>query len=104
MLVSIILTLFLFLTWKRNTDETFPSLYFLTIVGSVMDNNVKRVQELLQTRMEVGYKKYGVTTERTDLTTEEWLQHLQEELLDAAVYIQVLKGKLNEIKRLPGLV
>lgn len=62
----------------------------------MIDNNVKEVQSLLQSRMEAGFIKYGVTTERTDLFTQHWLQHLQEELLDAAVYIQRLKKDLKE--------
>ena len=56
------------------------------------DINVVAVQSLLEQRMNRGLTKYGITTERTDLTVKEWLQHLQDELLDASVYIQKLKG------------
>ncbi len=63
--------------------------------GVGVDMNVARVSEMLYNRMEKGYTKYGVTTERKDLNTIEWLQHLQEELLDGAVYIERLK---NEFK------
>jgi len=31
--------------------------------------------------------------ERTDLSTYEWLNHLQEELLDAIIYIEKLKDE-----------
>ena len=48
------------------------------------DQNVERNRQLLLDRSLVGLKKYGVTTERNDLTINEWLQHLLEELLDAA--------------------
>ena len=41
-------------------------------------------------RAEVGKAKYGVTMERTDLNIVEWLTHLQEELMDAAVYVERL--------------
>ena len=34
--------------------------------------------------------------ERTDLNTLEWLVHLQEELMDASVYVERL---LNDLKR-----
>jgi hypothetical protein len=40
--------------------------------------------------------KRRVTMERTDLTTLEWLTHLQEELMDAAVYVERLLGDLSE--------
>ena len=51
----------------------------------------ERVIKMISDRAEVGEKKYGVTMERTDLNKLDWLVHLQEELLDAAVYIEKLK-------------
>ena len=39
-------------------------------------------------RSRTGYKKYGVTLDRDDLTHREWLVHHQEELLDAANYVE----------------
>ena len=45
----------------------------------------------LRTRAEKGKEKYGTTMERDDLTFEQWIQHLQEELMDAAVYVEKLK-------------
>lgn len=38
----------------------------------------------------VGKLKYGVTMERTDLTTLDWLVHAQEEAMDSAVYLERL--------------
>jgi len=61
----------------------------------VIDPNVQEVSKQLFLRMLKGQSKYGTNTTREDLSSLDWLQHLQEELLDAAVYIQVLKGKLN---------
>ena len=52
------------------------------------DQNVERNRQLLLDRSRAGLKKYGVTTERNDLTFSDWLQHLLEELLDAANYVQ----------------
>lgn len=60
------------------------------------DANVERVIAMLRGRVLAGYAKYGVTTERTDIDLRGWLQHLQEELLDAAVYVERLKGELQE--------
>lgn len=62
----------------------------------MIDPNVEKVREMLYNRMETGYRKYGVTTERTDIDLMGWLQHLQEELLDAAVYIERLKKEVND--------
>lgn len=64
-------------------------------MSSLPDKNVISVIEQLTRRMEVGYNKYGVTTERTDTDLLGWLQHLQEELLDAAVYVERLKKEIK---------
>jgi EAL domain-containing protein (putative c-di-GMP-specific phosphodiesterase class I) len=61
-----------------------------------MDKNVANVIKQLRDREKEGLMKYGVNTERTDLTSLEWLQHLQEELMDASVYIEKLKHQINE--------
>jgi len=54
-----------------------------------------KVCEKIQERSKVGKSKYGVTMERTDLSTIEWLTHLQEELMDAAVYVERLMGDIR---------
>lgn len=41
-------------------------------------------------RSETGLRKYGTTLERTDLSEEDWLIHLQEELMDASLYVEKL--------------
>ena len=58
----------------------------------------EKVIEKIRERAAVGLGKYGVTMERDDLSTEEWLNHLQEELLDGAVYIERLKVLLGALK------
>lgn len=44
--------------------------------------------EKFRTRVEHGFRKYGVTTEREDLTREQWSMHAIEECMDACVYIE----------------
>lgn len=51
----------------------------------------------LRTRAEKGKEKYGTTMERNDLTFGQYIQHLQEELMDAVVYIEKLKGEVEKI-------
>ena len=63
-----------------------------------MDKNVEKVITQLRDREEQGLLKYGVNTERKDLSTLEWLQHLQEELMDATVYIEKLKSEMKNTK------
>ena len=68
-----------------------------------MDKNVENVVTQLRNREEEGLRKYGVNTERQDLSNLEWLQHLQEELMDASVYIEKLKDEMKEKKVLMGV-
>ena len=42
-------------------------------------------------RSEMGIKKYGTTLENNTLPLLDWLNHLQEELMDATLYIEKLK-------------
>lgn len=56
------------------------------------DAIVAKVIEAYKTRSEVGIAKYGTTLEENN--TDDFLQHLQEELMDATLYVE----KLKEIK------
>jgi len=51
----------------------------------------QRVINKINQRAEVGKKKYNTTMERNDLEIIDWLIHLQEEMLDASIYIEKLK-------------
>jgi hypothetical protein len=55
-----------------------------------MSKHEDEVCKKIQARAKVGKAKYGVTMERTDLDIVGWLTHLQEELMDAAVYVERL--------------
>jgi len=55
------------------------------------------VCEEILARAEKGLNKYGVSMERDDLDIHEWLQHLLEELLDAAVYVKRLQKEYAEM-------
>lgn len=52
---------------------------------------------LLRQRDAAGLAKYGTTLDRTDLTPEQWLQHMAEEMLDGAGYAL---AAMREIVRL----
>lgn len=58
------------------------------------DSIVESVITQFKDRSERGIAKYGVTLNREDLSTLEWIQHLQEELMDAVCYIERLKQEL----------
>jgi len=56
----------------------------------------------IQKRAEAGLMKYGVTLERKDLNPVDWLNHLQEELMDACGYIEALLANIDRIKEKTG--
>jgi tRNA A37 threonylcarbamoyladenosine biosynthesis protein TsaE len=61
-----------------------------------MDKIVEDVMAKYRQRSEVGIAKYGTTLDENKATLIEWLTHLQEELMDATLYIEKLKSELNE--------
>jgi hypothetical protein len=48
-------------------------------------------------RSNVGLQKYGTTLDRDDLSVLDWIQHAQEEHMDAILYLEKLKTKLREL-------
>lgn len=73
--------------------QRFPA---MVTAGETNDSNVNAVIEAYKERAKKGFEKYGTTTERTDIDLLGWLQHLQEELMDATVYIERLKQDLQD--------
>ena len=62
-----------------------------TLSFAERDSIVEAVVRKFQDRSAVGIKKYGVTLDRTDLGLADWIQHAQEELMDAILYLEKLK-------------
>ena len=52
---------------------------------------VQSIIDKFNERSEIGIKKYGTTLDKNILTFDEWLTHLQEELMDATLYIEKIK-------------
>lgn len=57
------------------------------------DPVVERVVDKFVGRSDIGYEKYGVTLDKDPSEMLEWLNHLQEELMDAVLYLQKAKEK-----------
>ena len=57
----------------------------------IKDSIVASVVEKYIERSEAGIEKYGTTLERNLLTFDEWMTHLQQELMDATLYIEKIK-------------
>ena len=61
-----------------------------------IDKHVQAVKEKFEQRSQVGIKKYNTSLEREDLNLFDWLTHLQEELMDATLYVEKLKSYAKE--------
>lgn len=62
------------------------------------DEIVEQVVGKFQLRSDVGIRKYGTTLEVNNV--DNYLNHLQEELMDATLYIQKLMDQNREITQL----
>ena len=60
------------------------------------DPVVKRVVNKFVSRSDVGFAKYGVTLDKDPSDMFTWLNHLQEELMDAVLYLQKAKEVYTE--------
>ena len=64
-----------------------------------LDSVVTSVLESFKQRAATGQKKYGTNLDRTDLKTLDWIQHMQEELMDATLYLEKLKREFSHTNR-----
>lgn len=69
----------------------------INITHDNTDSVVFSVIEQFKQRADLGMKKYGTNLDRSDLSILEWIQHAQEEHMDAILYLE--KMKQNEQDR-----
>jgi|TARA_B100000287_G_scaffold149937_1_gene141659 hypothetical protein len=62
----------------------------------IRDKIIEQVINKIQSRSNVGYKKYGVTLAEDDQPLDMWLQHIQEELMDAVNYLEKARAVLRD--------
>lgn len=61
------------------------------------DTIVECVINQFKQRSDVGIKKYGVTLDRNDLSTLEWINHAQQEAMDFVLYLEKLKHEIEKL-------
>lgn len=74
-----------------------PNVWF-NLYKPKKDPIVKQVTDKFKQRSKVGIKKYGTTLEENN--TDDFLEHLQQELMDATLYIQKLKSQSKEMSEM----
>ena len=60
------------------------------------DKIIERVINKIKSRSDVGYRKYGVTLKDDHQSLDIWLNHIQEELMDAVNYIEKAREVLTD--------
>lgn len=62
----------------------------------VKDTIVESVINQFKQRSKIGIAKYGVTLDRTDLSTLDWINHAQEEAMDFCLYLEKIKQEISK--------
>jgi len=76
--------------YKETQRPFIPQAGIVKPIDTIVDSVVNKYRE----RSETGIRKYGTTLDRNDLTLSDWLTHLQEELMDATLYVEKLKKSI----------
>ena len=63
----------------------------LLITSENTDSVVMSVIKQFKSRADFGMQKYGTNMDRKDLSVLDWIQHAQEEHMDAILYLEKLK-------------
>ena len=63
---------------------------------SHLDSVVTSIIHKFTERAKFGKTKYGTDLDRTDLSTVQWIEHAQDELMDGILYLEKLKQHTSE--------
>jgi hypothetical protein len=61
-----------------------------------LDSVVTTIINKFKSRAIFGFKKYGTNLDRNDLSVLDWIQHAQEEHMDAILYLEKLKQEITK--------
>ena len=62
-------------------------------MSDILDSVIQQFRD----REALGIAKYGTTVDRDDLTPADWCEHAKLELMDAVLYLEALRRKLDRI-------
>lgn len=79
--------------YLEQIDSLLPTRY-------CADSIVNNVISAFIGRSNVGLQKYGTTLDRDDLSVLDWIQHAQEEHMDAILYLEKLKTEIKKGKEI----
>jgi len=59
----------------------------------------KNIIDIINKQENKGIDKYGVTVDDNNLEPIEWINHLQEELVDALFYLEQIKSREQQMSK-----
>ena len=65
---------------------------------------ITNIKSIIDRQQEKGLKKYGKTVDQADLSIEEWIEHTQEEIADALIYLECIKQKMIDTRKSDKLI
>ena len=77
-----------------DTEDNKKRLEKLKPTDTIVESVINQFKE----RSSVGINKYGVTLDRTDLSTGEWIEHAIEESMDFILYLRKIKTQWEQDK------
>jgi len=83
-------------TTSTSTNSTRISVAPVNDGEEKFDSIVTSILSKFKSRASFGKKKYGTDLDRTDLNVFEWIQHAQEEHMDAILYLEKLGVELKK--------
>ncbi|HZG12705.1 MAG TPA: hypothetical protein VEZ91_11980 [Kurthia gibsonii] len=76
----------------------------MNIKDEIAANEVLRnIQDKFETQTEKGIAKYGHTVRPESLSVLDWINHTQEELIDALVYLECIQKVYEQISECENL-
>jgi hypothetical protein len=88
--------------WRHFSDRLLINIMSDKLLSSQLnqvsppkDSIVESICAKFLKRSAVGWKKYGTTLDREDLSVLDWIEHAQEELMDGMLYLEKLKKSVS---------
>ena len=68
------------------------------------DSVIQAIIDKFISRGKVGLQKYGTTLDRNDLSLLDWINHAQEEHLDAILYLEKIKQEIQKNNNISSVI
>ena len=68
------------------------------------DSVIQAIIDKFISRGKVGLQKYGTTLDRNDLSLLDWINHAQEEHLDAILYLEKIKQEIQRNNNISSVI